>query len=216
MNSNHTLLKLLCLTLFGTSILLMEIIGFLRRDYNPLSQYISEMGVVGAQYANIINYFGFLPISICALIMALSLQAKLSTNISSRSGFLLVGLGIFIGYFGAFMFPCDDGCPTQGSFSQTMHNALGLISYMIIPAGLLILGIGLRKGATTLSPLMPVVMAFVYMLGFFMMLSPSQIDLLGFWQRLADYTLILFLIFVTLFAKVEQNDEGEGQEFNSL
>ena len=29
------------------------------------------------------------------------------------------------------MYPCDYGCPTEGSFSQIMHNGLGLISYMI-------------------------------------------------------------------------------------
>jgi len=41
------------------------------------------------------------------------------------------------------------------------------------------------------------------LLGFFMMLNPSQIDLLGFWQRLADYTVFVFLIFMSLFVKGE-------------
>jgi len=36
-----------------------------------------------------------------------------------------------------------------------------------------------------------------------MMLNPSQIDLLGLWQRLADYTVVVFLIFMSLFVKGE-------------
>ena len=34
-----------------------------------------------------------------------------------------------------------------------------------------------------------------------MMLNPSQTDLLGLWQRLADYTVVGFLIFMSLSAK---------------
>ena len=204
MNYNSILLKALCLILFGSSIILIEFVGFLQPDYNSTGHYISELGATGAQYANIINYFGFLPVAFSSLIIILFLQSKFSTSILSRIGFLCIGLGIFIGYFGAFMYPCDYGCPTEGSFSQIMHNGLGLISYVIVPAGLIILGIGSRKNTTMISPLMPFATASVYLLGFFMMINPDQAARLGFWQRLADYTLGLFLIFTSLSAKVQQ------------
>ena len=115
----------------------------------------------------------------------------------------MVGIGIFIGYFGAFIFPCDYGCPAEGSFSQTMHSYLGLISYLIIPVGLFVLGIGLKKESMIINSLTSFAATFVFLLGFFMMLNPSQIDLLGLWQRLADYTVFIFLIFMSLFVKGE-------------
>tara|TARA_B110000879_G_scaffold202688_1_gene279376 strand:+ start:889 stop:1467 length:579 start_codon:yes stop_codon:yes gene_type:complete len=191
----------MCLILFLSSIILTELIGFLRSDYNLINHFISELGAAGAEYSRIINYFGFVPTAFSALIIVLLLQSKFSNTRLSRAGLLLVGSGVFIGYFGAFIFPCDYGCPAEGSFSQNMHNNLGLIYYLIIPVGLFVLGIGLRKEPMIINSSISFGAAFVFLLGFFMMLNPSQIDLLGFWQRLADYTVFVFLIFMSLFVK---------------
>ena len=197
-NSKSVLLRTMCLTLFLSSIILTELIGFLRSDYNLINHFISELGAAGAEYSRIINYFGFVPTAFSALIIALLLQSKFSNTRLSRAGLLLVGSGVFIGYFGAFIFPCDYGCPAEGSFSQNMHNNLGLISYLIIPVGLFVLGIGLRKEPMIINSSISFGATFVFLLGFFMMLNPSQIDLLGLWQRLADYTTLALLIFLSL------------------
>ena len=63
MNSKSVLLRTMCLTLFLSSIILTELIGFLRSDYNLINHFISELGAAGAEYSRIINYFGFLPIA---------------------------------------------------------------------------------------------------------------------------------------------------------
>jgi len=203
MISKSTLLRTMCLTLFLSSIILNEFIGFLRSDYNLINHFISELGAAGAEYSRIINYLGFVPTAFSALIIALLLQSKFSNTRLSRVGFLLVGSGVFIGYFGAFIFPCDYGFPAEGSFSQNMHNNLGLIYYLIIPVGFFVLGIGLRKEPMIINSSTSFGATFVFLLGFFMMLNPSQIDLLGLWQRLADYTVFVFLIFMSLFVKSE-------------
>ena len=203
MNSKSVLLRTMCLILFLSSIILTELIGFLRSDYNLINHFISELGAAGAEYSRIINYFGFVPTAFSALIIVLLLQSKFSNTRLSRAGLLLVGSGVFIGYFGAFIFPCDYGCPAEGSFSQNMHNNLGLIYYLIIPVGLFVLGIGLRKEPMIINSSISFGATFVFLLGFFMMLNPSQIDLLGLWQRLADYTVVVFLIFMSLFVKGE-------------
>ena len=201
MNSKDVLLRTPCLTLFFSSIMLTEFIGFLRSDYNLINHFISELGAAGAEYSIIINYFGFLPIALSALTITLLLQSKFPNNRLSRAGLLLVGSGVFIGYFGAFIFPCDFGCPAEGSFSQNMHNNLGLIYYLIIPVGLFVLGIGLRTEAMIINASISFSATSIFLLGFFMMLNPSQTDLLGLWQRLADYTVVGFLIFMSLSAK---------------
>ena len=201
MNSKDVLLRTLCLTLFFSSIMLTEFIGFLRSDYNLINHFISELGAAGAEYSIIINYFGFLPIALSALTITLLLQSKFPNNRLSRAGLLLVGSGVFIGYFGAYIFPCDFGCPAEGSFSQNMHNNLGLIYYLIITVGLFVLGIGLRTEAMIINASISFIATSIFLLGFFMMLNPSQTDLLGLWQRLADYTVVGFLIFMSLSAK---------------
>ena len=201
MNSKDVLLRTLCLTLFFSSIMLTEFIGFLRSDYNLINHFISELGAAGAEYSTIINYFGFLPIALSALTITLLLQSKFPNNRLSRAGLLLVGSGVFIGYFGAFIFPCDFGCPAEGSFSQNMHNNLGLIYYLIIPLGLFVLGIGLITEAMIIKASISFSATSIFLLGFFMMLNPSQTDLLGLWQRLADYTVVAFLSFMSLSAK---------------
>ena len=201
MNSKSVLLRTMCLTLFISSIILTELIGFLRSDYNLINHFISELGAAGAEYSRIINYFGFVPTAFSALIITLLLQSKFSNTRLSRAGLLLVGSGVFIGYFGAFIFPCDFGCPAEGSFSQNMHNNLGLIYYLIIPVGLFVLGIGLRTEAMIINASISFSATSIFLLGFFMMLNPSQTDLLGLWQRLADYTVVGFLIFMSLSAK---------------
>ena len=201
MNSKSVLLRTMCLILFLSSIILTELIGFLRSDYNLINHFISELGAAGAEYSRIINYFGFVPTAFSALIIVLLLQSKFSNTRLSRAGLLLVGSGVFIGYFGAFIFPCDYGCPAEGSFSQNMHNNLGLIYYLIIPVGLFVLGIGLRTEAMIINASISFSATSIFLLGFFMMLNPSQTDLLGLWQRLADYTVVGFLIFMSLSAK---------------
>ena len=203
----NRLLLTLSVLLFLSGIFLPELIGFLSSDYNSMSHYISELGAVGAEYSIIINYFGFLPIAFSVLIITLLLQSKFSNIRFSRVGFLLVGIGYFIAYFGAFIFPCDFGCPSEGSFSQNMHMILGLISYLITPVGLILLGIGLRKEPMIIHSLASFVATFIFLLGFFMMLNPSQIDLLGFWQRLADYTVFALLIFLSLNLKEQTKYE---------
>ena len=194
----NKLLLILSVLLFLSGVLLPEFIGFLSSDYNSISNYLSELGAVGAEYSRVVSYFGFLPTAFSVLFITLLLQSNFSNTRLSRAGFLLVWIGYFIGYFGAFIFPCDFGCPSEGSFSQNMHMILGLISYLIAPVGLILLGIGLRKDPMIIHSLASFIATFIFLLGFFMMLNPSQIDLLGFWQRLIDYTVFVLLIFLSL------------------
>ena len=90
MNSKSVLLRTMCLTLFLSSIILTELIGFLRSDYNLINHFISELGAAGAEYSRIINYFGFVPTAFSALIIALLLQSKFSNTRLSRIGILFL------------------------------------------------------------------------------------------------------------------------------
>ena len=46
----NKLLLILLVLLFLSGVLLPEFIGFLSSDYNSISNYLSELGAVGAEY----------------------------------------------------------------------------------------------------------------------------------------------------------------------
>mgnify|MGYP001266697603 CR=1 FL=1 len=72
------------------------------------------------------------------------------------------------------------------------------VTFEVLQIDTSVKGIGLRKEPMIIHSLASFVATFIFLLGFFMMLNPSQIDLLGFWQRLADYTVFALLIFLSL------------------
>ena len=54
----NRLLLILSVLLFFSGVLLPELIGFLSSDYNSMSNYLSELGAVEAEYSSFINFFG--------------------------------------------------------------------------------------------------------------------------------------------------------------
>lgn len=109
--------------------------------YDHVSQYISELGANGAPFGGYVSWLGFLPIG--ALICAFSYFAWRAAPSSLFATIGFIGVFLFsIGYVGSAFFPCDYGCrPDNPSFSQIMHELVGLAGYMLAPLTLLLLGV---------------------------------------------------------------------------
>lgn len=122
------------LVLFISGVVLPEVISGLRQDYGSTTNFISELGATGADYAFIINHFSFLPVAICSLsaILCLAVRMPATKMITVGLGFWIIGLPV--GYLTALLFPCDYGCPIEGSTSQMIHNLTALVVY---PVGIL-------------------------------------------------------------------------------
>ena len=158
----------------GYGLLLIMIVagGAAWPGYSHVSQFISELGAVGAPHARMVNLGGFLPVG-----LLLTLFALLSALLAPRSGLRVAGflmLALFaVGYLAAAFFPCDVGCRSATpSASQMIHNLAGLGGYLGAPIGLILLGIAARRwpDAAWLSPLAfacaaAAFIAFVVMLG---------------------------------------------------
>ncbi|MGH7559321.1 MAG: DUF998 domain-containing protein [Gemmatimonadota bacterium] len=149
-------LALTCAILGAATVLLVTVLGGLGfPNYSHASQYISELGARGAPNAELINLAGFLPAGL--LISAFAFFAWRALPRSGVTSLGLIGIALFaLGYVAAAFFPCEAGCrPTQRSFSQTVHNLLGLAGYLIAPPALLALGWQARRwpDATWLSVL---------------------------------------------------------------
>jgi len=132
------------------------------------------------------NYAGFLPAGIFWALAAALLYLR-----SPKSGLMLAGalllLGNAISYVGASAFPCDAGCPMEGSEAQGMHNLVGVIGYLATPPALFCLGIAFLKHNKPLA-LLTFLTAAVCTAGFFAMAAPEADAIKGLAQRSIDFT----------------------------
>ncbi len=103
----------------------------------------------------------------------------------------LIGLAVYAaGYLVAAAFPCDAGCrPAEPSSSQLIHNAGGMLGYLVAPAFLIGLARAARawQGATHLT-IAGYIAAAVAIAGV-LTLSPSS-PLVGLSQRALELAVL--------------------------
>ena len=185
-------------------IVLPEILGASRAEYSSLANYLSELGATGTSTQRLTNTLAFPLTGIGCISIILALWHRLPAVKTIRAGLICLMLGIPLGYFGAVIFPCDYGCPIEGSRKQNMHNLLGLVQYPLGVIGFVLLAVNLKtrpvwRFACGLA-------AAAMVIGFVMMISPGQASLRGAWQRLGDYTAFLVLVGLVLSTQPKWRD----------
>jgi len=154
--------------------------------YSHVSQYISELGAIGAPQAFAINWFGFLPIGILMIAFCISAMLALPKSAGSILGFL--GLILWAGgYVISPFFPCDYGCPVDGdqTLAQVIHNLGAIVSYLAGAVGLLLLAGAAKKwpGDTRSLGLFALISGIIC-LACFLFLAPNPY--VGLVQRLGE------------------------------
>jgi len=181
--------------IFG--IVVPSTLGFMWPDYSAAKNYLSELGAIDAPHADWMNFFGFLPLSILWTVSLLMLL-----RIPPKSALLTLGVLLLIGtsvsYMGAVIFPCDTGCPLEGSQRQFMHNALGVIGYITAPPGLALLGAHYMKTGNRFLGLLTLFAAGSALLGFLALGSSEAAPMKGAWRRLADFSLFFWIFAAAL------------------
>ncbi|SEU29505.1 Protein of unknown function [Stigmatella erecta] len=183
------------------AVLLLTVLGGAAfPDYSHLSQFISELGAREAPHGELISYGGFLPAGI--LICAFSF---LAARVLPRSGMTWLGLvGIAwyaVGYVVSAFFRCDPGCrPAEPSFSQQVHNLVGVTGYFTGPVGLIVLGLRARSwsGARHLSAL-GVGCGGISLVAL-LLLSPS-FPYVGAAQRVLEACVLLWIVVCAFYLK---------------
>jgi len=134
----------------GVSLFVLTTIigGFLYPNYNHIAQFISELYAIDAPNADTLRYIGYIPSGI--LFALFSVFALLETPKSSLNtiGFISIGFGYGIGTLICGVFNCDAGCNPEfinPSLSQFIHNAMGFVTYCIVPIAIFLVGIASRK-----------------------------------------------------------------------
>jgi hypothetical protein len=180
-------------------ILLLTLLGGANfPNYNHATQFISELGALGAPNAGMINLAGFLPAGL--LITTFAILAWRSLPRSSGTTFGMFGLALFaLGYIAAAFFPCEPGCrPSEPSLSQALHNLLGLAGYFTAPLSLYLLGSAARKwpNGTTLSTL-GLICSGLSLLGLLGMLS--EFNYAGLAQRVLEASVLAWIVACALY-----------------
>jgi hypothetical membrane protein len=130
---------LTALACFIVMALTVVVAGALTPGYSHVSQFISELGARGSPQEWGVRLAGFLPSGVLLLAFCWFAYAALPRSSGTTLG--LVGLALYAaGYLVAAAYPCDLGCrPDKPSTSQLIHNAGGLLGYLLAPAFLLAL-----------------------------------------------------------------------------
>ncbi|PJJ95894.1 hypothetical protein CO641_14475 [Lysobacteraceae bacterium NML91-0213] len=178
---------------------ILYVIGFyfvgsaLKPGYSQASNFVSEYNATGTPWAHTLTFAGFMVTAVLSSGFLL-----VSAPIAQLSGASLLGYRLLwslpASYFVGVLFPCDVGCPAEGSINQSLHNAFALFAY---------LGMGLGIALVSLAPgfkLFRLRQAFLLTTGmaypavFIAMVQPSMAPWRGLLQRSLDIALAISLI----------------------
>jgi hypothetical protein len=110
------------------------------------------------------------------------------------------GIGIFYGLATVIvsLFPCDAGCGNEfasPSLSQLIHNLSGLLTYMIVPLSLILLGIAARRWANGRSISILAFVCGIIAILFVGVLSPAlHSPFAGLFQRIIEGSILLWIL----------------------
>lgn len=160
--------------------------------YDPLRQYVSELGATGAATGEAVSWFGFFPSGVLIVGFCLLAAAVLRRNMMAVLGLLLLAWYAF-GLVGAALYPCAFECSrVEPSPSQMMHDLIGGTGYLAGVFGLLLAAVSTRRSrAQWLMPLG--LICFVVALVAFGALV-AEVDMLGLVQRILELALTVFLL----------------------
>ena len=138
---------------FGISGVLLFILstvlgGFQFSSYSHISQLISESYAIDTPYGIYLRFFGFIPSGLFIALFSFYALKFIPKSTLSKIGFY--GIGIFYGFSTVLvsLFPCDEGCNKElidPSSAQLIHNLSGLLTYMIVPICLILIGFASKK-----------------------------------------------------------------------
>lgn len=172
--------------------------GALEPGYSHLAQYISELGAAGAAHARTVSWLGFAPIG--ALMLAFLAAAATQLPQVPQTTFGTTALAMVgLAYLVSAVFPCDAGCPNEGSRAQAVHNLFGLLEYSGAFIGLRVLATGFRSSPEWrgLAPITGAA-ALAVAAAFVAMLSPGLVWSRGLSQRVAELAIFGWVALVSL------------------
>ena len=185
---------------------LAAVLGGLQfENYSHIQQYISESYAAGTPYGAQLRFGLYIPSGIF-----MALFAFLSPSVLPKSALVkwsFYGIGIFYGLatIVVSLFPCDAGCNPDlinPSISQIIHNAIGALTYLIVPVFMVAIGIKSAKWASGTK--LYKVSLFCGMTAFCLMLVLAQNPLgpyVGLQQRIIEGSILFWIVYTAIYLK---------------
>jgi hypothetical membrane protein len=175
-------------------ITLITLLGALLEDYNPLSQFISEMGSVNSPFKNFTNLV-FMIFGVLTVLFAIALKKEFKNNVSY---FFLLIAGVF--KFLAGVFPCDNLC-INISLIGKLHTLTSNVFSISLPFAALFLVPSLKKNKKIAYT--SFILATSSLIAGILMVIPSFSQYTGLFQRIKiELPLIwMFILAIYLYKK---------------
>lgn len=166
--------------------------GLTYPGYDPLRQYVSELGATGAVTGEAVSWLGFFPSGLLIVAFCLAAAFLMRRNVVAVIGLLLLAWYAF-GLIGAAIYPCAFECArTEPTAAQMMHDLIGGTGYLAGVIGLLVVALSTRRSqAAWLAPLGLICFAVAF-LSFGALVA--EVEMLGLVQRVLEAALTLFLL----------------------
>lgn len=156
----------------------------LKPGYSSISQFISELNATGTPFAVAIGWLGFFPFGMVAGALLIASAGSAPVQGASRIGYWLL-MAEPVGYIGSAFWPCDAGCPADGSMSQLLHNLLSISTYLATTLGLALLSFNARLAMRW--RFFWALLAIAWLILFGLMLDDSLAPWRGILQRLSEW-----------------------------
>jgi hypothetical protein len=171
----------------------VTVLGDLARPgYDAATQYISELGELGAPNGQLVSLGGFLPIGALVLAFAALAAPALAPTRAAKAGLALFAL-VGVAYVVAAFARCEPGCPAGGPPRQLIHNAFGVLEYLGGSAGLLVLAASFRRRPGWGAFALPTALAGAAVLLLLAVSGLSDVFGRGVLQRAMDGALFVWL-----------------------
>ena len=181
-------------------------------NYSQLSQLISESYAIGTPYGVQLRYLGFIPSGIFIAAFAFLAIKNLPKSKLTQIGFL--GIGIFYGIATILvsLFPCDKGCDKElvdPSLSQLIHTLTGLLTYIIVPICLIVIGVSAKKWANSKCvSYLSIICGLTAVLFVGILSSDLQSKFAGLYQRIIEGSILTFIITCSIYFRTLQKTES--------
>jgi len=123
--------------------IVVTVLGLLWPGYNPIRQYMSELGAVDAPHAFVMNALGFQLLGISMFAFGFGLYRCIGLGWESRIGVaLIVVAGVSL--VGVGLSPCDPGCMNVSTIG-VRHTITATIAPIAMTIGMFVISLGFRK-----------------------------------------------------------------------
>lgn len=172
--------------------------GLLIEDYSVISQYISETYAIDTKYGLSLRMFGFIPSGVLLALFCFLATTYFKASRGVKIAFFAVGLFYGLATVVVSIFPCDSGCNPDlidPSVSQLIHNLVGMLTYLLVPIAMIIIGQGLKKSMENkkfaLHSTFLGILAFLVVIVLF---SNTNSEYIGLIQRVIEATFIIWIL----------------------